>query len=169
MASRVRGVDTVSTDIDQLLRLKNLEELGLLEAQIRRKLDSNEPIDVEYWEHLLNSLFVWKARAKLQDISRTVINNRMKSLRHQQDSEAQIVQSKLQKILDVSASNAAHVGIEENSCPPNRISLLDNEIDPVPLLKIQAQEKGFEVVDEGVYLDNVVSSSLYLRVLRAYR
>lgn len=93
----------------------------------------------------------------------------MNSLRHQQDSEAQIVQSKLQKILDVSASNAAHVGTMENFRPLNRIFLLDNEIDPVPLLKIQAQEKGFEVVDESIYLDNVVSSSLYLRILRAYR
>ena len=160
MNSRVRGVDTVSTEIDQLLRLKSLEELHLLEVQIRKKLDSNEPIDVEYWEHLLNSLVVWKSRAKLQEISRTVINNRLMTLRHQQESEAHIVQIKLQKILDVSARHETIIETKKNSHLLNKIFLPDNDIDPVPLLRIQAQEKGLEVVDEVAYLDNIVSSSL---------
>ena len=123
---------------------------------------------MEYWEHLLKSLVVWKARAKLQDVSRTVINNRLMTLRHQQESEAQIVQIKLQKILEVSANHAANVE-KENSRFMSKISLLENEIDPVPFLKIRAQEKGLEIVDEVAYLDNIVSSSSYLEILCACR
>ncbi|GME41318.1 hypothetical protein GTA08_BOTSDO11710 [Neofusicoccum parvum] len=72
-----RGVNTVAADVDRLLSPKSLEELEALEKQIRRKLDSNEPIDVDYWEHLLRSLLVWKAKAKLRQLSQTIINSRL--------------------------------------------------------------------------------------------
>lgn len=41
---------------------KTLEELTLLQGQITRKLGGGGVIDVEYWEALLKTLVVWKAK-----------------------------------------------------------------------------------------------------------
>ena len=41
---------------------KTYEELTLLQGQIARKLGGGGVIDVEYWEALLKTLVVWKAK-----------------------------------------------------------------------------------------------------------
>ena len=157
MNSNVRGVNAVSTEIDQLLRSKGLEDLGLLETQIRKKLNSNEPIDVEYWEHLLSSLVVWKARARLQEISRTVINSQLTTLRNQQESEALIIQNKLEKILQVSTNGADRVSNNGYKSNAKKKSSTNIKADPVPLLKVRVQEKGLDVINEAAYLNIIVS------------
>jgi hypothetical protein len=48
---------------------KSLSQLEELEKKIRAKLQSDEPIDTNYWEELLKSLLVWKAKAKLTVLS----------------------------------------------------------------------------------------------------
>lgn len=65
---RNEGVGFESADIDKILSPKTFEQLVALEKQIRAKLDSDEPIDTEYWERLLSSLIVWKARAKVKRV-----------------------------------------------------------------------------------------------------
>ena len=167
--TNARGVKAVSIEIDQLLRSKSLEDLNLLEIQIRKKLNSNEPIDVEYWEHLLSSLVVWKARAKLQDISRKVIDNRLTSLRNQEESEANIVQTKLEKILEFSVNSADGANNERHDRNLKDESLDCAKYDPELFLKIRVQEKGLDVIDEATYLSNIVSlmiSSSFLSKLR---
>jgi hypothetical protein len=54
----------VETDIARLLEGKTHEQLLALEQSVRMKLAraSKEPIDVDYWEGLLRSLEVWKAK-----------------------------------------------------------------------------------------------------------
>ena len=132
----------------------------MLESQIRKKLNSNEPIDVEYWEHLLSSLVVWKARAKLQEISRKVINNRLLALRNQEESEARIVQNKLKKILEFSVNanddDANDEGYIRNT---KKTSSTYVKCDPVPFLKVRFQEKGLDIVEEATYLNNIVSTT----------
>lgn len=64
-----RVVSSVEDDINKILAPKTYEQLSALEKQIKTKLRSDEDIDVDYWEQLLQSLFVWKAKAIL---SRTV-------------------------------------------------------------------------------------------------
>lgn len=68
-----RTVGSVISDIDRLLRPKSYEELEALEHQIDRKLESNEPIDSDYWENLRRNLLVWKAKARLKQIYESVL------------------------------------------------------------------------------------------------
>lgn len=60
-----RVVSAVSADVDKILSPKTYEQLEALEKQVKAKLASDEDIDTDYWEQLLRSLLVWKAKAKL--------------------------------------------------------------------------------------------------------
>jgi Cactus-binding C-terminus of cactin protein/Conserved mid region of cactin len=83
-----RAVSSVSADIDRLLSPKSFEDLEALEMQINRKLDSNEPIDTDYWEQLLKSLLVWKAKAKLRKLFQSILDMRASPLKQQSGSDA---------------------------------------------------------------------------------
>ena len=72
-----RAVGSVASDIDKILSPKSLEQLEALEKQIQAKLRSNEPIDTDYWEQLLKSLGVWKARTTVKKIYELVKKSRM--------------------------------------------------------------------------------------------
>ena len=83
-----RAVSSVSADIDRLLSPKSFEDLEALEMQINHKLDSNEPIDTDYWEQLLKSLLVWKAKAKLKNLYQSLLDTRASALKQQNDPDA---------------------------------------------------------------------------------
>ena len=76
-----RALNSVAADINRLLSPKTYEQLQSLEVQVKRKLNSNEPIDTDYWEELLRSLTVWKARARLRNVFQAVIDERVRDLR----------------------------------------------------------------------------------------
>src|ERR1700753_1744089 len=108
-----RGVSSVASDVDRMFSTKSYQELEKLEKQIRGKLDSNEDIDVDYWEHLLRSLLVWKAKAKLRKVSQEIVQSRLRNLRKNQQVEAESVKSKLSEILhdipsETSSSNISN-------------------------------------------------------------
>ncbi|KAJ1309131.1 hypothetical protein OPQ81_004807 [Rhizoctonia solani] len=86
---------SVESDISALLSGKTYEQLSQLQRQIQSKLSSGEPIDVDYWEGLLKSLLVWKAKAKLKSLHETVVRNRLEQLRKRQRDEAFQAQSEL--------------------------------------------------------------------------
>ena len=146
-----RAVNSVSSDIDGLLRTKSYEQLVTLEKQIRVKLESNEPIDVDYWEQLLRRLLVWKARAKLKDIYKSLISTRVENLRRQQGEEAEIVKRKLEEVLK-SLNKVPELGLDVSSNPIKD----SRDLDPEPLLKIRVEDKDLEVVEERQFLDKVV-------------
>ena len=52
----------VESEITNLLAGKTLPQLEQLEQSVRAKLSSGEPVDNDYWEGLLTSLQVWKAK-----------------------------------------------------------------------------------------------------------
>jgi len=52
----------VESEIAGLLSGKSYDQLSALQRQIQEKLSSGEPVDIEYWESLLKSLIVWKAK-----------------------------------------------------------------------------------------------------------
>ncbi|KAF4312856.1 hypothetical protein GTA08_BOTSDO11710 [Botryosphaeria dothidea] len=137
-----RGVNTVAADVDRLLSPKSLEELEALEKQIRRKLDSNEPIDVDYWEHLLKSLLVWKAKAKLRRLSQTIVNSRLQGLRKQQEQEALAVQEKLREVLGSSSLAQSSVTYKQ-------------ALDPEPFLKLRPEDKALESDEEKAFLEKI--------------
>ncbi|KAF2404131.1 cactin [Trichodelitschia bisporula] len=142
-APTARGVSSVTSDVDRLLGPKSYEELEVLEKQIRGKLSSNEAIDVDYWEHLLKSLMMWKARAKLRNVSQAIVRSRLEALRRQQQEEAQAIREKLSSAIGSSRRESA----ETNS--------VSRALDPEPLLKLPLEDKGLESVDEDTFLHSI--------------
>ena len=82
-----RVVSSVSGDIDKILGPKTYEQLEALEKQIKAKLNSNEDIDTDYWEQLLRSLLVWKARARLSQIYEAIKQSRSEQLKDRPPSK----------------------------------------------------------------------------------
>lgn len=68
-----RVMNSVGDDIDRILAPKTHEQLEQLEKQIKAKLRSDEDIDTDYWEQLLRSLQVWKAKATIKKINEAVL------------------------------------------------------------------------------------------------
>ncbi|KAI1174026.1 cactus-binding C-terminus of cactin protein-domain-containing protein [Nemania sp. FL0916] len=80
MGPEARVVSSVTSDVDRILGPKTLDQLQKLEVQIQAKLHSDEVVDTDYWEQLLKSLQVYKAKASLKNIYDTIIDNRRKLL-----------------------------------------------------------------------------------------
>jgi hypothetical protein len=160
-----RAVSSVSTDVDRLLSPKSYEELEMLEVQITKKLRSNEPIDVDYWEQLLRSLIVWKAKAKLKKVYQSVIDSRLEILRRQQREEAETVRSKLQLILGrpkaMEEDDDGH-DPHDTASPESDASVAtvtySRDVDPEPLLKLRYEDKALDSMDEKAFLQKLVSS-----------
>jgi len=77
-APESRAVDPVADSIDELLRTKTYDELLTLESQIQAKLRSDEPMDVDYWQQLLRSLKIYKAKERLRAMHEPVLRSRPK-------------------------------------------------------------------------------------------
>jgi hypothetical protein len=144
-----RAVSSVSSDIDRLLSPKTFEELEVLEAQINLKLDSNEPIDTDYWEQLLKNLLVWKARAKLKKVYQSVMESRLSTLRNDNLKEAENGRSRLQPLLQ-----DGKLGHQSGT---SLTSGYRKSWDPEPLLQLRPEDKSHEIVDEGALLDRIVA------------
>lgn len=149
-APQGRALNSVAADINRLLGPKSYEQLQTLEVQVQKKLDSNEPIDTDYWEELLRSLGVWKARAKLKKVYQAVIEERVRGLRQQQSEEAESVRAKLAPLAPV---------IEGDK----QVETVDSDefkgLDPDPLLQVRPEDKVLEIVDESAFLGQVVCLS----------
>jgi hypothetical protein len=142
-----RALSSVAADINRLLSPKTYEQLETLEVQVRKKLDSNEPIDTDYWEELLRSLTVWKARAKVKKVYQAVIDERVRGLRKQQYEEAESIRRKLAPLAPV---------IQTYQERPEQLSEIElRDLDPESLLQIRPEDKGLEILDEGAFLNQV--------------
>lgn len=75
-----RAVTSVASDVDRILSPKTLEQLEALEKQIKAKLQSDEPIDTDYWGELLKSLLIYKAKAKLKNVCDAIKDARVQLL-----------------------------------------------------------------------------------------
>ena len=159
-----RAVSSVAADVDKLLGPKTYEQLEVLEKQIRTKLQSNEPIDVDYWEQLLRSLLIWKAKAKLKKVYESVLDSRLDTLRKQQQEDAEVVRSKMQEILggplqvreDGSQNSGDSTDVSRNVRRQPGFPY-SQEYDPEPLLKLHTEDKSGEVIDESVFLQKIVA------------
>ncbi|KAK4097451.1 hypothetical protein N658DRAFT_510394 [Parathielavia hyrcaniae] len=87
-----RAVTSVASDVDRILGPKTLEQLEALEKQINAKLQSNEPIDTDYWEALLKSLFVYKAKARLKKVCAAIKEARVEILRKRDPETAKALE-----------------------------------------------------------------------------
>lgn len=155
--SSARGVSSVAGNIDKLLAPKSLAELQKLEGQIRTKLSSNDPIDTDYWEHLLQSLLIYKARANLRKVTQSILESRLGGLRKQQAAEADALISRLQARLRVGLqaseqSSTISGGYAANQSPPDRHAL-----DPEPLLCLRPEDKALDSSNEKEFAQDLVS------------
>jgi hypothetical protein len=146
-----RALSSVAADINRLLSPKTYEQLQTLEVQVRRKLNSNEPIDTDYWEELLRSLTVWKARARLRNVYQAVIDERVRDLRKQQREEAESIREKLAPLAPLVTGDEQQLNSAE--------SAEFNGLDPDPLLQVRPEDKGLEIMDESAFLRQVVSAA----------
>lgn len=133
-----RAVRAVSTDIDKLLGPKSYQELQKLEKQIARKLDSNEPIDTDYWQQLLDHLLVYKAKATLKNMYQKVLHAKLINLR--KDNKVVAEQAKL-RLAPVPTSKSSS----------------DASLDPESLLSLDSNDKSLLIIDEARFLANVAS------------
>jgi hypothetical protein len=115
-------------------------------VQVKRKLDSDEPIDYDYWEQLLRSLRVWKAKAKLRRVSQEIVRERLQALRTQQAEAAASVVGKTYDML-----KAADAEREDG---PTTLAY-DAALDPQPLLKLRAEDKALVQTEEQAFLEDL--------------
>ena len=139
-----RALSSVAADINKLLSPKSYEQLQNLEVQVKRKLNSNEPIDTDYWEELLRSLTVWKARASLKNVYQAVIEERVRDLRRQQRQEAESIREKLAPLAPAVIAGETTDNAEFEG------------LDPDPLLQVRPEDKSLEIMDESAFLNQVV-------------
>ena len=152
IAPKGRALNPVVADINKLLSPKTYEELEGLEVQVKKKLNSDEPIDYDYWEELLRSLAVWKARAKLKKVYQAVIEERVRGLRKQQCEEAESVRQKLAPLAPVVQTILA----DDQLTDPKDFEGLD----PEPLLQIRPEDKSLQIMDETAFLNQAVIITL---------
>ena len=112
--------------------------------QVKKKLDSDEPIDYDYWEQLLRSLRIWKSKAKLRRVSQEIVKERLQALRKQQAEAAAALQEKLQQKLGGTSATAVEY---------------DASLDPEPELKLSTEDKALKQVDEKTFLVDIVSAT----------
>jgi len=162
-----RAVNSVAADIDRILSMKSLGDLVTLEKQIVAKLASNEPIDVDYWNQLLRSLRIWKAKASLKQVYASVIKSRLEILHKQQREDAETVKRKLEAVLGAGPIPVIEEGSNEASvnapvAPRARGPVTySREMDPEPLLKIRFEDRALEGMDEKDFLRKIVSYVSY--------
>ena len=160
-ASRGCSASSVSVDVDRLLSPKTLAELENLEKQISGKLQSNEPIDVEYWEQLLRNVAVYKSRAELDTVYRNIIGSRLNDLRYDQCAEAVLVRDKLALLtsgdnLNGLKPDGAALTVDSSKTEPPSLKY-SRSLDPEPHLKLRAEDKGFDTIDEKDFMDKLAS------------
>ena len=141
-----RTSSSVLADVDRLLSPKNLIELESLERQIKKKLQSDEPIDVEYWEQLLDSVGVYKSRAELNSLYKTIIQNRLDKLREEESQEAADMGAKLSLLLGEDAAEGQTIS------PP----AYSKKLDPDPMLRLRHEDKALDVIEEKDFLSKAV-------------
>ncbi|KAL8824211.1 MAG: hypothetical protein Q9191_005219 [Dirinaria sp. TL-2023a] len=151
VVSHERSVNAVSTDVDKLLQPKNLSELKALESQINSKLQSNEPIDVEYWEQLLRSITVYKAKAELDNVYKSVVDGKLQHFKREQIADAELTKEKLGLLL---ADRGAFEALEHDLIGPR--FQYSRFLDPEPHLKLHVEDKSLEITTEENFLDRII-------------
>jgi hypothetical protein len=140
---RARGAQSVSTDVDRLLGPKSFEQLGALEKQVKGKLNSNEPVDLDYWEDLLRNILIYKAKASLRKVSEAIVSSRVQKAKNQQSEEAAALRDELMERL-------------KDAFRPSSTSLSESGLDPEPFLKLRQEDKVLESIGEPEFLENIV-------------
>jgi hypothetical protein len=162
-----RAVSSVSADVDKIMAPKSYEQLEVLEGQIKAKLHANKDIDVDYWEQMLRSLLIWKAKAKLKSVYQSVLDSRLETLRKEQSEDAQGVHMKLLSILSGPlrvVEDGSEESVSSDHATQSRsvrpVLQYFRNFDPEPFLKLRAEEKSAEVLDESSFLQRATAERI---------
>jgi hypothetical protein len=164
MGPEGRVVSSVAADVDKVMAPKTYEQLEVLENQIRAKLRANKDIDVDYWEQMLKSLLVWKARAKLKKVYQSLLDSRLDTLRNQQSLDANNVRAKMAALVS-GPLPVLEDGFEHSAMSNTSRTMVFHQpnlpyshlLDPDPMLKLRAEEKASQPVDESSFLQKVTA------------
>ncbi|KAK1752686.1 mid region of cactin-domain-containing protein [Echria macrotheca] len=126
-----RALASVASDVDKILSPKTLEQLEALEKQIRTKLTSNEPIDTDYWEELLKSLLVYKAKAKLKKVCDAIKAAKVELLKARDPEKAKALEESA-GLPDVTAADFASAPNKTVARPAAPPSASENSSAPPP-------------------------------------
>ncbi len=105
-----RAVNSVAADVDKILSPKTYEQLEALEKQINAKLRSDEPIDTDYWEALLKSLLIWKAKAKLKKVYEEIVLARREQLQRRSPDKLKSLESGKSLAFETTSSASTSTG-----------------------------------------------------------
>ncbi|WFD39595.1 uncharacterized protein MJAP1_002575 [Malassezia japonica] len=86
---------SIVAETDAMLAAKSADELYDLQCQVRAKLRSGEPLDVEYWESLLRRIVVWRSVARLREVHARVLDHRIAHLQRRQRKEGRRQQTEM--------------------------------------------------------------------------
>jgi hypothetical protein len=98
---------------------------------------------------------VYKAKAELKKVYKSVIDSRFQALKSQQIAEAEIVKDKL-SLLSEYAGSATRAASDHE--PNSRPIVFAGDIDPESQLKIKTEDKTLDVMDESDFLLKIVRS-----------
>ncbi|KAG0166300.1 hypothetical protein DFQ28_007550 [Apophysomyces sp. BC1034] len=164
--------ESVNQDIQRVLSGKTYTQLTVLQGQIMKKLSSNEPVDVEYWENLLKELVVYKAKAKLNAMHQELLSKRLHQLRTRQREEALKVQEELEKVLSMQSTEVYGRGVVagegissepvdqelmeqqdrtfEQSAEAEQMTLIEpyeRSMSPEPMSRLNRDDRELDIVD----------------------
>lgn len=162
---RSRLDPSVKKDMNEMLSKKTYNELLALQDQVRKKLQSGEPVDVEYWEGLLKTIVVWRAKAKLSDMHEVIIRNRLEHLRRRQTIETERRQRLgLPTLEEEKAEKQAEAAKRKVERERERAEVDDKAVD------LYARESGKDLEeDEDLFnLDEDLSNVQSLRNIGSY-
>lgn len=113
-----RVPEEVMDKIHKMLVDKNLQELDSLEKDIEIKLTSSSQINTDFWDQVLKSLKIWRAKLKLRIRHDELIEKRLEQLRVKQLRDAEIAQRELELSLKESRENPGqHLEIQRCQSP----------------------------------------------------
>lgn len=97
---------------------------------------------------------------------KTIIDSRLMNLRQEQAIEAEHAQEKLALLLAGTSASGIHPprpSIVANDAPATLSPVqYSRRIDPEPHLKLRAEDKGHEVVEEADFMSKIVSIQVLL-------
>ena len=116
---------------------------------------------MEYWEQLLRNIAVYKAKAKLNRVYKSVIDSRLNDLKQDQAVEAERAKERLALLLIGHATSNNHPFRPSSESTNAMLSVpaiqYSRRIDPEPHLKLRPEDKGHDTVEEADFMKKVVS------------
>ncbi|PVU94920.1 hypothetical protein BB561_002182 [Smittium simulii] len=171
----------VEDEIINMLDNKTIPELIDLQNQIRKKVNSNEPVDMDYWEEVLKQIIVEQAKLKINEYHKKVMSALIKKTRQSQQIEAKRNQQELAAILSKYKTPSSSLDNTQASHPQSKIlnyssdlatpdfnsaqnntniEVFNQSMEPVLSEKILYEDRKLPLLTEEEDRENLVSKQI---------